>query len=301
MVTNLGGCAQPKVDMSLVKEEATAPILPRLRSDAAFEMAEETGVLVPKDSENKSLGSTEESWREYRELSAYYRKAFEVYALKTLRLDLLDKELKNSNLGFVLVPEEKRSEQQNNTSLKLDCLYIYSRGYNIEYMSQEDIDTLRRLEAENKTVITDEALELISRSFKDVIRQYDSLNGQPYPDDMMRDMPGSTSGVGTNLNSLIIMVPNVEIYGDDGSEIPENAELYAKREKYLLKRLPELYDEYTEKLGMKVNFIITYGGRGSKLGLKYDLNTSTYIEAVVGDEFARYTIGSWGIHPEPSN
>jgi hypothetical protein len=168
-------------------------------------------------------------------------------------------------------------------------------------MSQEDIDTLRRLEAENKTVITDEALELVSRSFKDVVRQYSSLDGQPYPDEATRGMPGDGSGVGAYLSALIIMVPNVEIYGDDKEENSKNAELYAKREKYLIKRLSELYDEYTEKLGMNVNFVITNGTLFSENRRVYDHTTGTYVDVREKIESVTYTIGSWGIHPEPPN
>ena len=84
----------------------------------------------------------------YCERYAYYRKAMEVYLLKTLRLDVYDKQIKDSGLSFIPMPDGKKGEYQRLSVLQLSHIFIYSSPH-IERLSTEDVAILERLYLEN--------------------------------------------------------------------------------------------------------------------------------------------------------
>jgi hypothetical protein len=238
--------------------------------------------IIADDSEYNPPQFTQQSISEYLNLSAYYQKAIDVYLLTALRLDLLDQRLKNADIGFVAVPPEKRSTFQDQTTLKIETLYIRVAECHIERMSVEDISLLRQLFSANKTVITDQAIELVSRTMREVIRQYDYL-GMPYADDAIISFPGSSAQIGYNPNAVLIVFPNCEVYTDEGKLTDEQERLFFARTDYLIKQLPKVQSEAEKALNMPVMLVITEG-------------------TLINDpenEYATYTISSRGIIPEP--
>ncbi|MCL2882897.1 MAG: hypothetical protein FWF30_00275 [Coriobacteriia bacterium] len=283
---------EPPVNLGLVKDGPVTPT-PAYTASFIFQRAFDNGLLVRNGSMDESTMpvlatdplpyATEASWSNYLRLDAYYQKAFEVYILKTLRLDLLDHELVQTSLGFGPLPADRQSTYQQRTALNLECLYIRCAGYNIEMLDSTDAATLERLADENGSVVTDEALDLVARTFKDVVRQY-TATGMPYVDTRsFVCFPHSTSDIGYNPNALVIVVPNVEGYDENGQVTVLESDLQQERQNYLLQRLPVLAMEYQNILGMPVNFVITDG----------------VFDNQPDHEYPVFSIGDWGVFPAP--
>jgi hypothetical protein len=240
--------------------------------------------VIADDSEYNPPQFTQQSISEYLDLSAYYQKAIDVYLLTSLRLDLLDRQLKDADIGFVAVPPERRSVFQDQTTLEIETLYIRVAECHIERMSVEEISLLRQLFFENKTEITDKAIELVSKTMSDVIRQYD-YQGLPYADDAIINFPGSSAQIGYNPNAILIAFPNCEVYTEDGRLTAEQEDLFFQRTDYLIKHLPEVQTTAEKALNMPVMFIITEGTL---------LNSPE-------NEYVTFTISSRGVNPEPQS
>jgi len=178
-----GGCAtKPVVNMGIVKEGLAVPgSYSELGYHPNLQLATERGlVLEPLDYTHYDyissddipdggfsqpvpfiIGVTEEKTIQVPDeyfftLQAYYRKSFEVYLLTTLRLDLIEKEIEDSGLGFRQMDYKEMSLLERLSNLNLKHLYICV-PMRIEQLSQQDADELKRLYAENGPEITEEA------------------------------------------------------------------------------------------------------------------------------------------------
>lgn len=300
----IGGCVKEAngADMNLVSQGLRgSPNMPNTTA-SQLKVAWEKGLLVidlkPGQSESDFTWEnamtdisiynppqfTQESIDDYLKLSAYYQKALDVYMLKAIRLDLLDQQLKDADIGFVAVPPERRSVFQDQTTLEIETLYVRVAECHIERMSIEEISLLRQLFFENKTEITDQAIELVSKTMHEVIRQYD-YQGLPYADDVTVNFPGSSAQIGYNPNAIIIAFPNCEVYTEDGRLTGEQEDLFFQRTDYLIKHLPEVQIKAENTLNMPVMFIITEGTL---------LNSPE-------NEYVTFTISSRGVIPEPQS
>jgi hypothetical protein len=90
--------------------------------------------------------------------------------------------------------------------------------------------------------------------------------------------------MGWDPNALVIVIPNSLAFpkvdtGGDGDLDP-----FYVRDKYLLELLPDKQREFTKKLGMPVNLVISFAAHNGFSSTR---------------ESASYSIGTWGIIPEP--
>jgi hypothetical protein len=190
----------------------------------------------------------------YCERYAYYRKAMELYLLKTLRLDVYDRQVEESGLLFIPVPEDKKGEYQRRSVLGLDHVYIQSSPH-IERLSTEDIALLNRLYDENgqSGTVTQEALALVERTYAELIIDLDPTTGAPFPDGVLLMKGGD--GTVWNPNSLVVVFLAPYRYDEVGNTAPGDVELSYQREDWLVARLPKIRLQMMEKVGVPVTLV----------------------------------------------
>jgi hypothetical protein len=193
----------------------------------------------------------------YCQRYAYYRKAMEVYLLKTLRLDIYDKQVEDSGLSFIPIPKVSQGEHQRRSALELDHIFIYSSPH-IERLSAEDVAILERIYQENGQTgaITQEALDFVERTYAELIRTYDIATMAPYPEGTRL----SYEGIPCSSDTLAIVF--VAPYRSDGSgnSIPEDIPLMYQREDWLVANLPEMRQQMTNKVDVPVTLATSRSG-----------------------------------------
>ena len=192
----------------------------------------------------------------YCERYAYYRKAMEVYLLKTLRLDVYDKQVEDSGLCFIPMPEGKKGEYQRLSALRLSHIFIYSSPH-IERLSTEDVAILERLYLENGQTgtVPQEALEFAARTYTELVKEYDTVAMAPYPDGTRL----SHNGTPWDASSLAIVFVTPRRYDDNGSVVLGDSDLIRQREDWLIAELPKARQQMTEKVGLPVTLVISEG------------------------------------------
>ncbi|MCL2136392.1 MAG: hypothetical protein FWH40_02550 [Coriobacteriia bacterium] len=222
---------------------------------------------------------TEESIASFCDLAAFYQKAAEVYLFVALKLDGLDNDLIGSNLGFSPAPLSRRSIYQERSVLGLEIVFIRIQACHIEEMSIDDLGLLRQLQSDKAPDVTDDALSLVADTIQSVVREYDA-QGLPYPD---QNLTSNSAGMLFDPNAVQIVCLNIMRYEDDGSlKDAEEAAFYTRMD-YLLDILPAFVEKAGKTLGMPVMFKITEGTFENK--------------PYQDDDW--YTIGSWGVSPDP--
>jgi hypothetical protein len=265
----LGGCTmQTETDFSSVPDGLNIPGdqgLPAWYYE--MEMAYEKGLMAtkpeppPKIKEPDAPGSapTMDGYfdQRYREHYAYYRKAMEVYLLKTLRLDVYDKQVEDSGLSFVPIPEISKGQRQRLSVLKLNHIFIYNIPH-IERLSTEDIAILERLYRENgqSGTIGQDALDFVERTYAQLIKEYSPLTREPYPKGS-RLIDG---GTGWNPDSLAIVFAAPYRYDESGNYISDESELIYKREDWLVAELPKMRQQMMERVDVPVTLATSRSG-----------------------------------------
>ena len=190
----------------------------------------------------------------YCERYAYYRKAMEAYLLSTLRLDVYDKQMEDSGLSFIPMPEPKKGKYQKLSVLQLDHLYIYNSPH-IERLSEEDVAILERLYEENGQTgeVTQEALDFVERTYAKLIIDLDPLTGEPYPDNVFLIQSGD--GTSWDPDSLVIVFLAPYRYDESGNYMPDEGELIYQREDWLVAKLPRMRLQMMERVDMPVTLV----------------------------------------------
>jgi len=188
----------------------------------------------------------------YYTLQAYYLKAFEVYLLKTLRLDLIEKEIASSDLDFREVEYERMSRLQRLSNLDLKYLYICI-PMRIENLSQEDADKLKYLYAENGSEITEEALEFVVRTYPEVIKYETFTGGYPLQ---------TGYGISWHPESLVISfpVPYPSEYTEHEDWTEERKLLGIAREEFILENLPLYWERMQPLLNVPLTLVAERDG-----------------------------------------
>jgi hypothetical protein len=191
----------------------------------------------------------------YRERYAYYRKAMEVYLLQTLRLDVYDRQVEDSGLSFIPMTGHKIGEHQRRSVLELDHIFIQSSPH-IERLGAEDIALLELLYQENgqSGTITQEALDLVERTYAELIRIYDIAAMAPYPENTRLI---ASSGTGWNPDSLVIVFVAPNRSDEGGNSIPEDIPLMYQREDWLVAELPKIRKQMMERVDVPVTLIVS--------------------------------------------
>lgn len=104
---------------------------------------------------------------EYFKLLNNYKKLFESYLKEKLPLQLIDENIKKSELKFIPMKEDNMDFYQISSTMGLDYIYLRNNLY-IEKLSKEDLELLSTLQTYD-----DGAKEFIKRTYLTVINPYD--------------------------------------------------------------------------------------------------------------------------------
>ena len=105
---------------------------------------------------------------EYFKLLNNYKKLFENYLKEKLPLQLIDDNMKKSDLKFVPIKEEDMDFYQISSTMGLDYIYLRNNLY-IEKLNKEDLELLSTLETYD-----DKAKDFINRTYLTVINPYEN-------------------------------------------------------------------------------------------------------------------------------
>ena len=104
----------------------------------------------------------------YFKLLNKYKKLFEEYLKEKLPLELINDNMKKSNLKFVPIKKEDMDFYQITSTMNLDYIYLRNNLY-IEKLNKEDLDFLSK-----KDNLDDETKEFIKRTYQTVINAYEN-------------------------------------------------------------------------------------------------------------------------------
>ncbi len=104
----------------------------------------------------------------YQQVYALYQKGLDAFLLQNTSLRKYEEKLTNSPLDFGVMPQEKRNSFHKNSYLGLDYFYVRNFLF-IEKLSLEDLNVLIEKVSQNNEVIDERILEIVKRTFKDVI------------------------------------------------------------------------------------------------------------------------------------
>jgi hypothetical protein len=264
LAIGLGGCElETKMDSSSVPDGLKVPNEKWLQASFyEMELAHEKGLMAARPEKPSEYlapvpGNTSEKDgyfdTHYSQRYAYYRKAMEVYLLQTLRLDVYDKQVEDSGLSFIPMPESKRGEYQRLSVLELNHLYIQNSPH-IERLGAKDIALLNRLYDENgqSGVVTQEALDLVARTYPELIRQYDALTEAPFPDGSLTRQDTISAW---DPNSLVVVFLVPDRFDENGNSIPDDIPLMHQREDWLVAELPKMRKQMMEQVDVPVTLV----------------------------------------------
>lgn len=147
---------------------------------------------------------------EYFKLLNNYKKLFESYLKDKLPLQLIDDNMKSSDLKFVPVKEEDMDFYQISSTMGLNYIYLRNNLY-IENLSKEDLEIFYTLET-----FDDKAKEFIKRTYLTVINPYDEKRIIFYGPENSKHLCDSTDVV------LGIRYNEFEINGMSDEEFQKN-------------------------------------------------------------------------------
>ncbi len=104
----------------------------------------------------------------YQQVYNLYQKGLDTFLLQNTPLREYEEKLKNSPLDFGVMPQEKRNPFHKNSYLGLDYFYVRNFLF-IEKLSLEDLNVLKEIVKQNNEIIDEVILEIVKRTFKDVI------------------------------------------------------------------------------------------------------------------------------------
>jgi len=110
----------------------------------------------------------DEDNNEYFKLLNKYKKLFEEYLKEKLPLELIDDNMKKSDLKFVPIKKENMDFYQITSTMNLDYIYLRNNLY-IEKLSKEDLEFLSK-----KDKLDEESKDFIKRTYQTVINPYEN-------------------------------------------------------------------------------------------------------------------------------
>ena len=175
------------------------------------------------------------SYENYKKLYGIYYQGLCKYLDSIYDTNIIDKKIEKSNLYFGKVLDENK-----NIYFKMNLLnsnYIFIRNYlNIERLDQKDIDILY-----NKTSVDDEVLDIVKRTYKDIIISNNSKYVFYGP---------SSLDFRFNNNSLVFMINYWKNTKDfSGEEFINISKMQILFLDYLCNEIKNIY---TDKLGIPV-------------------------------------------------
>jgi len=110
----------------------------------------------------------DEDNNEYFKLLNKYKKLFEEYLKEKLPLELIDDNMKKSDLKFVPIKKENMDFYQITSTMNLDYIYLRNNLY-IEKINKEDLEFLSK-----KDKLDEESKDFIKRTYQTVINPYEN-------------------------------------------------------------------------------------------------------------------------------
>jgi len=193
----------------------------------------------------KGLGTSEGFSNRYLNMQALYRKALEQYLAEKLNIRYFDEVLIESELGFIPVPDERMGFYQRYSTFGFSFVHLRNH-LPIERLSIEDLDILSRYIEARSSSVTEDLLELVSRTYRNIIiawegQESDTLIG--FSNDGEQAAPN---------NSLVLVVAHRPAFGEDGNLISTPDEERARREFIMYELIPQMEATFSEALGIPV-------------------------------------------------
>jgi len=114
----------------------------------------------------KGLG-TDNLNDKYFKLLNSYKSFFEQYVKEILPLELIDKNMKGSDLNFDKIKDEDKDFYQSTSTMNFSYIYLRNNFY-VEKLSLEDIEFLM-----SKNEFDNDVREFIKRTYKNIINPYE--------------------------------------------------------------------------------------------------------------------------------
>ena len=211
-----------------------------MNKDVNIELAKQKGLII---NENNS---------EYILMENLYKYLFENYLNEIVDLKKYDEELLNSSLDFgISHPLKEQKGNILNDFLKFNYIFILNDFF-IEKLSIDDINIFRNSLKSGKVIPTLELIDIIKRTYKDVINNNYTRNG--YVDETYNISYGEfrPGNFFTN-NALVIKI----FYGKNKTKMSDDEYLKNMQEKkeYLNNLVTRLKNDIQEKISINVEVV----------------------------------------------
>lgn len=201
---------------------------------------------------SKGLYENDDLTEKYYTVVKNYKVLLENYLMSKLPLKEMDDMIVNSGLAFVSLETDEMDFYQKFSSMKLKYVYLRNNLY-VHKLSDEDINTLVGLTAKQMEKPNAELIELIERTYKDVI------DAKPLGEDVAVNYKKcygiDSSDYWLNSDELVFGVRYDEFAENglgDGDEWMDN---YNNQLEFLGKLMLDMDKNCSEILGVKVNFL----------------------------------------------
>lgn len=186
-----------------------------------------------------------ENYDIYLKVQSLYKKSFDTFLERTLKISEIDKKLEESNLDYGLLEENQKTIYQKISYLKSKYIFVRNFFY-IERLSKKDLKVFIEKIKNNDFSIDKSCIEIVTRTFKEVIKVLSKKNQETF-----KVFYGYAVPCFEFDNDSIVLFIN---YGKNTIELhgKEFFENKAKKEKYLDYIIAELKEEYQKKLNCKV-------------------------------------------------
>lgn len=212
-----------------------------MNKNVNIELAKNKGLIV-NDSNNN-----------YKVLENLYKYLFEYYLLSKVDLRKYDEDIFNSNLYFgISNPSNKQKGNGLNEYIKFNYIYLLNNFF-VEKLSVEDINKLQNALNEGNLRPTPELLEIIDRTYKQVIRNNYTNNG--YLDNVFKVYYGEYKPDNfVDNDALVIKI----FYGKNSKELSDDEYLknMSEKKKFLNDLSIKLMTELKEQLDLNINILI---------------------------------------------
>lgn len=186
-----------------------------------------------------------ENYDMYLKVQSLYKKAFDIYLEETLKISEIDKKLEETNLDYGVLEDNQKTIYQKVSYLKSKYVFVRNFFY-IERLSEKDLNVFIEKIKNNDFSIDKSCIEIVTRTFKDVIKILSNKNQKTF-----KVFYGYAVPIFSFDNDSIVLFLN---YGKNTIELhgKEFFENKSKKEKYLDYLMLELKEEYQKKLNCKV-------------------------------------------------
>ena len=211
-----------------------------MNKNVNIELAKQKGLIVNDDNSK------------YRLLENLYKYLFENYLNEQVNLKKYDEELLNSELDFGIshpIPYQKGNEL--NDFFKFNYIFLLNDFF-IEKLSSDDINVLLNSLKIEKLVPTPELMEIIKRTYIDVIKNNYTKNG--YVDEIFKVSYGEFHpGNFVSNNALVLKI----FYGKNKKQMTDEEYLQNMKEKkdYLNNLVERIKNEINGKLDINVELL----------------------------------------------